>query len=156
MSKKLKIYLSIFLLVILAWIGTIVWVYLSTPTPKSEETEGPPSPFSKVSQTPRLTGPIENLAELPEETIKIKVSSAGFEPDEFEVSQGNQVNLVLTSLDGTHSLVFQEPELSKVKISVGRGESRGISFIAPQKGDYHFYCPIPGHQGTGIMHVKPR
>lgn len=107
--------------------------------------------FGELNQ---ITNPLEKI---PEGAISIKISRTGFEPKEFTVDSKKVVNLTLTGMDGTHSLVFKDKVLEKVKIYVGREETRGISFTAPKAGDYIFYCNIPGHKEageTGIMHVK--
>ena len=107
--------------------------------------------FGELNQ---ITNPLEKI---PAGAISIKISRTGFEPKEFTVESKKVVNLTLTGMDGTHSLVFKDKVLEKVKIYVGREETRGISFTAPKAGDYSFYCDIPGHKEageTGIMHVE--
>jgi len=107
--------------------------------------------FGKLNQ---ITNPLEKI---PAGAISIKISRTGFEPKEFTVEPQKVVNLTLTGMDGTHSLVFEDKILEKVKIYVGREETRGISFVAPKVGDYSFYCDIPGHKEAGeigTMHVK--
>lgn len=106
------------------------------------------------SQEPQMTNPLNNV---PLGVIQIKISRQGFQPKEINVKSGEVVSIALTSLDGTHTLRFENKNLEKIKIDVGGGETRGISFIAPKKGEYKFYCDIPGHKDSGeegIMKVE--
>jgi len=107
------------------------------------------SPFGEFNPTePQMTLPLKDI---PLGVIKIKISrDQGFQPNKFNVKAGEAVSLALTSIDGTHTLYFENEILKKVKIDVGAGETRGISFVAPQqKGEYKFYCDIPGHRQNG-------
>jgi len=107
-------------------------------------------------ENPKMTVPLKK-AEISEEVIQLTVSSTGFEPKEFTVKTGQPISLTLTSLNkGTHILKFDSPELERIQIAIA-GTTRGISFIAPDAGDYVFFCSIPGHRESGeegIMHVK--
>lgn len=107
------------------------------------------------SQEPQMTNPLNDVPSLG--VIQIKISRQGFQPKEINVKSGEVVSIALTSLDGTHTLRFENKNLEKIKIDVGSGETRGISFIAPKKGEYKFYCDIPGHKDSGeegIMKVE--
>ncbi|MCD6097053.1 cupredoxin domain-containing protein [bacterium] len=103
------------------------------------------------------TAPLEE-EEIPEDVIKIKATPSGFEPSEFTVKAGEVVSITVTGVDATHVFKFESPELSNVAIGVANGETRGISFIAPEEpGDYVFYCDVPGHRARGeqgVMHVE--
>ena len=95
--------------------------------------------------------------ELPEKAIQLTVSASGFVPNEFDVKSGDVVTLSVTSADGTHVFKFDDASLQGVAIGVAGNETRAITFKAPVKGDYTFYCDVPGHRGrgeTGVMHVK--
>ena len=95
--------------------------------------------------------------ELPEKAIQLTVSASGFVPNEFDVKSGDVVTLSVTSADRTHVFKFDDASLQGVAIGVAGNETRAITFKAPVKGDYTFYCDVPGHRGrgeTGVMHVK--
>jgi len=95
--------------------------------------------------------------EVPEDAVKLTLTASGFEPSEFTVKAGDVVTLSLTSGDRTHVFKFDDPSLQGVAIGVASNETRTITFKAPSKGDYTFYCDVPGHRGrgeTGVMHVK--
>lgn len=95
--------------------------------------------------------------EIPEEAVKISVSTNGFTPNEFKVKAKSAITLSLTSTDMTHVFKFDDPVLQAIAIGVGGKETRAITFNAPSAGDYTFYCDVPGHRGrgeTGVMHVE--
>jgi len=110
------------------------------------------SPLGEFNpEKPEITGSLE---EVPSGAITIQLERGNLKPQEFTVQQGKVVPLVLIGLDGTHGLTFEDKGLKEIKIYVGKGEKRGISFLAPGPGNYTFSCPVLGHNETGIMHVK--
>ena len=147
--------------IILFIVGINLIIYFNWPKEKvqlvTEKSITAMSPLGEFEiENPKMTIPLVK-AEIPEEVIQLTISSSGFEPKEFTVKSNQPISLTLTSLDtGTHILKFDNPELEKIQIAVA-GTTRGISFIAPEVGDYVFYCSIPGHRETGeagIMHVE--
>lgn len=82
--------------------------------------------------------------------VKITMSGAGFLPAAFNVKSGSAVTLAITSNDlQTHIFKFDSPTLSGVAVGLGPQETREISFIAPVRGEYSFYCDVPGHAARG-------
>jgi len=122
--------------------------------PAPEMVESPLGEFNP--ETPHQTGPLAE-EEVPEEAIKLRATTTGFEPSEFSVKAGSVVSLTVTGVDATHVFKFEDPSLANVAVGVANGETRGISFVAPDKpGDYAFYCDVPGHRARGeegVMHV---
>lgn len=121
---------------------------------KNDVTPGAP-------EAPQQSAPItpETLKELPKEAIKLTVSPSGFKPADFSVDAGSVVTLSVTSDEAqTHVFKFEDPSLSAVAVGIGPSETRAITFNAPEKkGDYIFFCDVPGHRGrgeTGKMTVK--
>ena len=106
---------------------------------------------------PQQSNPISEEA-LPEDTIKLQASAAGFSPNTFTVKSGTVVILSLTTADDrSHIFKFNDPNLSAVAIGVGTSKTRAITFNAPDKGEYSFFCDVPGHAGrgeTGVMVVE--
>ncbi|KKT13607.1 MAG: hypothetical protein UV95_C0001G0144 [Candidatus Falkowbacteria bacterium GW2011_GWF2_43_32] len=110
------------------------------------------------SEAPGETGPVAK-EELSASVIKLDVSTAGFSPKEFEVKTGAPITIAITSVDSyVHSFVFEDPSLSAIGIGVYSGETRAVTFNAPDKaGEYAFFCNVGGHKGrgeTGKMIVK--
>jgi len=159
-SKGVLIIAIILLIVGINSIIYFVWPKEKEIQPVPSATEEPVTALAPLGEfeieNPKMTIPLVK-AEIPEEVIQLTISSSGFEPKEFTVKSNQPISLTLTSLDtGTHILKFDNPELEKIQIAVA-GTTRGISFIAPEVGDYVFYCSIPGHRETGeagIMHVE--
>ena len=106
---------------------------------------------------PQQSNPISEEA-LPKEAIKLRVSETGFSPNTFTVKSGTAVTLSLTTADDrSHIFKFNDPNLSAVAIGVGTSKTRAITFNAPAKGEYSFFCDVPGHSErgeTGVMVVE--
>jgi len=152
--KKIENFIGAIL--ILALLGTFAWINWQKIGreifPKKE------NPFQNIDpQNPFYTPPLEKK-DIPFGAILIEVSQAGFRPDRFEVKRGQRVTLVLSSTDDSfHSLIFEKPELEKVKIIVEPKTTRGIVFFAPQTpGDYRFFdLEIQGREKLkGVMVVR--
>ena len=98
---------------------------------------------------PQQSNPVAKDA-LPSSVTKISVSAGGFDPADFTVKSGEAISLSITSSDSqTHVFKFDDPALLAVAVGVGPGETRVISFNAPAKGEYGFYCDVPGHRARG-------
>ncbi len=106
---------------------------------------------------PQQSNPISEES-LPKEAIKLQVSETGFSPNTFTVKSGTAVTLSLTTADDrSHIFKFNDTNLSAVAIGVGTSKTRAITFNAPAKGEYSFFCDVPGHTErgeTGVMTVK--
>lgn len=102
-------------------------------------------------EAPQQSDPIEDAAAVPATAIKLTVSAEGFSPSSFEVDAGDPVSLSVTSTDDfTHVFAFKDKSLSAVAVGLAPGETRVISFNAPDtEGEYTFYCNVPGHEGRG-------
>lgn len=88
---------------------------------------------------------------LPESLTKISVGSGKFTPNEFSTVAGQATSFSLTGTDNlSHLIAFDDPALSAIIILVGPGQTKAITFNAPEKaGDYTFHCEAPGHTDLG-------
>ncbi len=116
-------------------------------------TEGVPVKNDAVPmspEAPKQTPPVAK-EQLPASTVKLEISSAGWNPKEFSVKAGAPVTLAITSGDDyTHVFMFDDPSLSAVAVGVSPRETRAITFNAPDKaGEYAFHCDVPGHAARG-------
>src|SRR6056297_1856020 len=106
---------------------------------------------------PKQSGALSE-EDVPKDSIKLEVAKTGFTPKEFDAKAGDEVTLAVTSADQTHVFKFDDPSLQGIAIGLAGDETRTITFTAPEeKGDYTFYCDVPGHRSrgeTGVMHVK--
>ena len=111
---------------------------------------------SSSPEAPSQSGPL-NEEDLPKEAIKLQVSPEGFTPDTFTVKSGDAITISVTSVVQTHIFRFDNPDLSAIAIGIGPDETRAITFNAPSKGEYSFFCDVPGHKArgeTGVMVVE--
>lgn len=156
LKSNLRGILIIVTVIVIVGIGLAVYFVWLLQTTEEISQETPATAIAPLGEfeieNPQMTVPLEE-SEIPEAVIQLRITSAGFEPEEFTVKSGQPVSLTLTSLDkGTHILKFESPELGKIKIAVA-GVTRGISFVAPEKGDYIFFCAVPGHRKAGEQGV---
>lgn len=92
----------------------------------------------------------------------IEASDFHFEAQHYEVSAGI-TELKLVSAEGTHTLVFAEPQFSYVHLaspaSVTGEDSVKVDFVEGQT--YTIFCTIAGHRAAGmeatitVVPVKP-
>lgn len=93
--------------------------------------------------------------DLPDSTIKLEVTSSSFSPKEFTVNRGQTVSLAVSNVnDSTLSEVFRfdDPLLKGVVIGLAHGETKAITFNAPNKaGEYTFYSGMFNHRDLGAV-----
>lgn len=119
------------------------------PAVEVSEVPPPPVPTPGTPENPYQSAPVSG-GEVPTDFIKMTVSAEGFAPSRFAVPAGGSVGISLTSGDHTHIFKFENPSLKNVAVGVGPGETRLIEFYAPtEKGEYVFYCDVPGHRARG-------
>lgn len=102
-------------------------------------------------EAPQQSDPIEDETAVPATAIRLTVSAQGYSPSSFEVDAGDPVTLSVTSTDEfTHVFAFKDASLSAVAVGLAPGETRAISFNAPdEEGEYTFFCNVPGHEARG-------
>jgi plastocyanin len=81
-------------------------------------------------------------------TLEVDASNFHFQADAFDVPSGiNEIKYV--SKEGSHTLAFEEPELSYVNLSVPGGkDATKVDFVEGQQ--YVMYCTLPGHRAAGM------
>lgn len=100
---------------------------------------------------PQQSGAISSES-LPPTAVQLTASGLKFTPSSFTVKKGAPVTLSVTAEDKTYIFKFNDPSLSAVAIGVGPGETRAITFNAPDKiGEYSFYSDVPGHVANGAI-----
>ncbi|HKK54354.1 MAG TPA: cupredoxin domain-containing protein [Patescibacteria group bacterium] len=116
-------------------------------TPEGEDARNDVEPGSP--DAPQQTAPVEEES-LPEETVKLGISAAGFSPAEVRMPANSAVTMSVTSTDdNTHIFKFKDDALSSVAVGIAPMETRAITFQTPGPGEYEFYCDVPGHEGRG-------
>lgn len=93
---------------------------------------------------------------IPAAAIKLSVSDTGFSPKDFTIKAGQQVSLAITGVgSSTHVFIFPMASLMGLQTMVSGGETKVITFTAPNAGTYTFRDDIPTfRQNTGNMIVK--
>lgn len=89
--------------------------------------------------------------DLPDDSLIIDVSNGSFNPNSFMTTAGAATLFTITSKDDSvHTIVFDNPALSSIAVSVGPSQTRSILFNAPSDpGSYFFRCITPGHDDLG-------
>ncbi len=83
-------------------------------------------------------------------TVELTVTSKGlkFEPTELRVKEGDTVRVTYKNTMGTHNFVIDEFNIKTNLIDAGQEET--VEFVADQKGEFEFYCGVPGHRAAGM------
>jgi cytochrome c oxidase subunit 2 len=85
-------------------------------------------------------------------SLEIVASRFKFEPALIEVTEGEEVNLVLRSADSVHGLEIKE---LKVKVKIPRGGAPvSTSFVPPRPGTFEVTCSE--YCGIGHRNMKAR
>lgn len=79
--------------------------------------------------------------------IAVIADNFTFDPDEITVTTGDDVAIVLTSVDILHDFVIDELDAN---VAAERGETATWGFRADRPGRYTFYCSVPGHRQAGM------
>lgn len=114
--------------------------------------EGKPVQLDAVPGAPEAPQQSDPIAakDAPTDSITIKMSAEGIAPSVFRVKRGEAVTLAITATDSqSHVFAFKDPALSGVAVGLAPGETRALVFNAPARGEYAFYCNIPGHEARG-------
>lgn len=121
--------------------GEVITIY-------GEEAQNQAIPSS--SGAPRQSTPVDP-EKLPPSTIRISITTDSVTPAEFSVKAGQVVFLAATAgSDSMETFSFADPSLRAVAIGLFAGETRAITFKAPdEKGEYVFFSNIPGHRDDG-------
>ena len=81
-------------------------------------------------------------------TQQVDASNFHFQADNFDVPAG-VLEIKYVSLEGSHTLAFDEPQFSYVTLSVPGGkDTTKIDAVQGQK--YTIYCTLPGHRAAGM------
>jgi len=79
--------------------------------------------------------------------IAVSASSFAFDPDEIEVTVGEDVAIVLTSTDILHDFTIDDLD---AHVAAAAGETATGGLRADEPGSYSFYCTVQGHRSAGM------
>jgi plastocyanin len=101
------------------------------------------------------TGDSDGTVQPPDEALEVRTSGTyplnpGFSPDRLEVTSGAQVTLVFHNDDTAAQHAWRVEGISESGTeNVGPGASAEVAFLAPEPGEYVFYCPVGNHRQLG-------
>lgn len=146
MLKKSWIFLGALILIIVA-VGLFYFNGYTSQTEgqviRIDEITIEPIPESETE--PPVTETPEPIQEIKEFTITAK--RFGFTPETITVNQGDQVRLIVTSIDVTHGFSISEYGINE---KLEPGKTITVEFIADKKGEFSMVCNIvcgSGHSG---------
>lgn len=129
---------------------TIDEVQKETGTREEAVTELPEKPEPEIE--PEITEPaiIEGVIEKTPEVKEFAITAKRFEfnPSTITVNQGDNVRLIITSLDTTHG--FYLPDFS-INEKIEADKPVTVEFNADKKGTFVFRCNIPCGSGHSSM-----
>jgi cytochrome c oxidase subunit 2 len=79
--------------------------------------------------------------------IAVTADNFAFDPDDLTVATGDDIAIVLTSVDIPHDFTIDELD---AHVAADRGETTTGGFRASRPGRYTFYCAEPGHRQAGM------
>ncbi len=79
--------------------------------------------------------------------VEMKAFSMGFDPTVIRIKDGEYFDIDISNVDIVHS--FDLDELG-IHVNLGRGENKVIRVNLLEKGEYEYYCAIPGHREAGM------
>jgi plastocyanin len=79
--------------------------------------------------------------------IEVNATSFAFDPDEIEITAGEDVAIVLSSEDILHDFTVDGLD---VHVAADRGETAEGGLRADEPGEYTYYCTIAGHRDAGM------
>jgi len=95
---------------------------------------------------------VVNPEDLSASTIKINVTWQNITPAEFKVKPGQAVSLAVTAGERSHTVIFEDPSLSAVVVSLAPKQTKTISFNAPANpGEYLFFSDIQLYREAGSV-----
>lgn len=103
------------------------------------------------------TGDNETLAP---PTVTLEVSSVGtypvnpaYDPATLEAPAGSEITVEFsnedTSPQSSHDWVLEGVEGASTD-TIGTGAHTNVTFMAPEPGDYTYFCSVPGHRDAGM------
>lgn len=84
------------------------------------------------------------------ETINMRAFSMEFDPAVIKIKSGGKFDINVTNQDMVHSFVINE---LNINLNLPRGENRVVRLGVLKKGEYEYYCAIPGHREAGMKGV---
>lgn len=78
----------------------------------------------------------------------IEGSPFKYSPASISVKSGDKVKITFKNTAGRHDLTMDEFNVKTKVLEVGKEET--IEFVADKKGEFKYYCSVPGHRAQGM------
>ena len=105
-----------------------------------------PSESEPQSPAPETHEPTPEIKE-----FSITAKRFEFTPNPVIVNQGDQVKLIITSIDVTHGFFISEYGINE---RLKPGETVTVEFVADKKGEFSMICNVACGSGHGSMRGK--
>lgn len=125
-------------------IGVVAIYMVSNPRPSiSPSTKETPVGMEEIE---------EDVSEESAFEVTIKMSEYVISPSVISIDANEDTTFILKNLGfTTHNFVVDE--LSIYSGIIPPGESKTITFMAEEPGEYDFYCSVDNHRGNGMEGV---
>ena len=80
--------------------------------------------------------------------VAIEGGNFYFQPNEIKVKKGENVKIILHSVEGIHDFVIDEFSVATTKVSTG--QIAEVTFTPDKTGTFEFYCSIGNHRQMGM------
>lgn len=84
------------------------------------------------------------------ETINMSAFSMGFDPAIIKIKSGGKFDINVSNQDMVHSFYIDE---LNINLNLPRGENRVVRLGVLERGEYEYYCAVPGHKEAGMKGV---
>jgi cytochrome c oxidase subunit 2 len=150
-----KLFLIFFLISLIAIVGCSNQVEPTSQPQETQEEETNEMPTQEESETPELVveettqdEPAAMQEESSVKTFNIEAKKWDFVPSTITVKEGDQVKLLITSVDVDHGINL--PAFG-VNEQLKSGNTVEINFIADKVGTHSFFCNVFCGSGHGAM-----
>jgi len=145
MNNKLILLVGGALVVVLGAGVVLMSTNSSTPENRSQDTKTESEDMSHSSNS------VQEDAQTTAGNVK-KFNVTGknftFSPTTLTVNQGDTVQIVFDSSNGTHDFVIDEFNVNSKMVASGGSDT--VEFIADKSGTFEYYCSVGNHKQMGM------
>ena len=147
----MKIYILAILFVLLAACSQQVGPTQAVPAPGNEDVEE--IIVIDASSDKESMADEEVMVDTSVREIRVIAKRWRFTPDPIEVDKGENIRLILTSVDVTHGFKISTPFLD-INERVEAGKEVSVDFTATEIGEWTFRCSVVCGSGHSTMNGK--
>lgn len=140
-GKKSNFMIVVVAFILIALAGGFLFIKSNSGN-KSSTIESTATATPVVSQTVDTSSQKTN-------TITLEAGSFYYKPNTITVKKGENVKVVINSVDMMHDFVIDE--LNVRTPIVKSGDTAEVTFVADTAGKYEFYCSVGSHRQKGMV-----